>query len=71
MTFITAEPRSQVERSFAVSYDFSSIMLFTTMTSKAGNIYIGDMISFSSAVVELPVVPSCLFVRITFGSAAL
>ena len=59
-TFCTAEPRSQVERPLALSYDFTSIQLLTTQSGTSPNP--GELVQFSSATVELPVVPSFLLI---------
>lgn len=69
LSFCTAEPRSQVERPLALSYDFVSIMSFTTQSGD--DMEIGGKASFSSAVVELPVVPSYLLIRANYPLTAL
>ena len=65
-TFTTAEPRSQVERPLALSYDFTSVQLFTTHSG--GSPAANAVVSFSSAMVELPVVPAFLLIRATYSN---
>ena len=66
VTFTTAEPRSQVERPLALSYDYTSVQLFTTQPgdSPAAN----AVVNFSSATVELPVAPAFLLIRTTYSN---
>ena len=65
-TFCTAEPRSQVDRPLALSYDFTTVQLFTT--SLGGTVQPGQFIDFTAPVVELPVVPAYLLIKANYST---
>ena len=66
VTFCTAEPRSQVERPLKLSYDFTSIQLFTQ--TLAQTITPGGPMEFTAPVVEVPVVPAYLLIKANYGN---
>ena len=66
VAFCTAEPRSQVERPLKLSYDFTSIQLFTTTLGQT--VAPDAKMVFTAPVVEVPVVPAYLLIKANYGN---